>query len=299
MYYRRKIILVLLQMFDGSLARMEFQKYLFLLTTLQDKAAFDFVPYKYGCFSFQSYEDIVIMAKQGILQENDRDSNTIRINSSKKDSVDYISVLKSYDKYALYSLKERFGKFSKNDLIKYVYKTYPFYAINSKIVNEHLTESEIEAVVRSRPISNSTCVFTIGYEGKSIDYYLKQLIMNDIRLLCDIRSNPISRKCGFSKNQLSKFVSNVKINYIHYPELGIDSSMRKSHTTQNDYNALFRTYSESILPSHTRTLNDIYCHTIKYKRVALTCFENDYQLCHRKIVAKELINRYELNIVNL
>ena len=43
-YYRRKIILALLQKFNGELMSTPFQKYLFLLTRLQKDKSFDFVP---------------------------------------------------------------------------------------------------------------------------------------------------------------------------------------------------------------------------------------------------------------
>ncbi|WP_342774750.1 DUF488 domain-containing protein [Bartonella massiliensis] len=49
------------------------------------------------------------------------------------------------------------------------------------------------------------------------------LIENDIKFLCDVRKKPISRKHGFSKRQLEKAVSNIGIEYIHLPELGIVS----------------------------------------------------------------------------
>ena len=55
MYYRRKIILALLEALDKDVSAKSMQKFLFLLTRKQkgDKS-FDFVPYKYGCFSFQA-----------------------------------------------------------------------------------------------------------------------------------------------------------------------------------------------------------------------------------------------------
>jgi hypothetical protein len=49
-YYRRKVILALLESFDGELGKISFQKLLFLFTRHQEKPAFDFVPYKQGCF---------------------------------------------------------------------------------------------------------------------------------------------------------------------------------------------------------------------------------------------------------
>ncbi|WP_375634695.1 MULTISPECIES: DUF488 family protein [unclassified Bartonella] len=58
--------------------------------------------------------------------------------------------------------------------------------------------------------------FTIGYERKSFEDYFNQLIKNNIKLLYDIRKNPISRKYGFSKRQLEKVVNNIDIEYMAY-----------------------------------------------------------------------------------
>ena len=68
MYYRRKIILALLEALGRDVSAKSLQKYLFLFTRRQvDEKAFDFVPYKYGCFSFQANQDLVALSKQGYL----------------------------------------------------------------------------------------------------------------------------------------------------------------------------------------------------------------------------------------
>ena len=45
---------------------------------------------------------------------------------------------------------------------------------------------------------------TIGYEGLSLEQYIVTLLINDVRVLCDVRKNAYSQKFGFSKNQLAK-----------------------------------------------------------------------------------------------
>lgn len=68
MYYRRKIILALLEALGRDVSAKSMQKYLFLFTRRQvGEKAFDFVPYKYGCFSFQANQDLVALSKQGYL----------------------------------------------------------------------------------------------------------------------------------------------------------------------------------------------------------------------------------------
>jgi len=71
MFYRRKVILALLQVFEDELDRIHFQKLLFLFTRKQVKPEYDFVPYKYGCFSFSANADIVAMERDELLVETD------------------------------------------------------------------------------------------------------------------------------------------------------------------------------------------------------------------------------------
>ena len=58
MNYRQRTLVRLLRAFGGHLPRLDLQKYLFLYNSeFQKEPDFEFVPYKFGCFSFQSYAD--------------------------------------------------------------------------------------------------------------------------------------------------------------------------------------------------------------------------------------------------
>lgn len=61
MLYRRKILLSILHTFGGRLTRTQVQKLAFIFTRWQESPAFDFVPYRFGCFSFQANQDLVVM----------------------------------------------------------------------------------------------------------------------------------------------------------------------------------------------------------------------------------------------
>ena len=52
------------------------------MTRSQEKKAFDFVPYKYGCYSFQASQDLHTVAGQGYLQIIDKpDGSVISLNN--------------------------------------------------------------------------------------------------------------------------------------------------------------------------------------------------------------------------
>ena len=98
MYYRRKIILSLIQIFDGELEKIQLQKLLFLFTRFQkDKKTYDFVPYKFGCYSFQANADLSTLKKYGIVSETTR-------SWKKEDEVNYLIELTKEDKKTSYEI---------------------------------------------------------------------------------------------------------------------------------------------------------------------------------------------------
>ena len=57
-------------------------------------------------------------------------------------------------------------------------------------------------------------IFTVGYEGKSIDGFISELKLNKINVLVDVRLTPLSRKPGFAKRRLSEELLKNKIEYL-------------------------------------------------------------------------------------
>ena len=95
-------------------------------------------------------------------------------------------------------------------------------------------------------------------------------------------------KYGFSKSQLKRYCESLNIQYIHFPEVGIQSEQRQELNTQTDYDKLFTAYRNNNLiktkPSQISILNLLK----KHKRIALTCFEADICQCHRKHLAEAI-----------
>lgn len=295
-YYRRKIILALLELFGRKLSATQLQKYLFLFTRKQQgQCAFDFVPYKYGCFSFQANQDVYTLSKYGYLTITDDETREISL----AHPTNYMFELDMFDQQAMRDIYEQFGCLSQNELIRYTYIRYPFYAINSTIAERILTPDELQRVVEQRRKFSDIQLFTIGYEGRSLEEYLKRLIINDIHVLCDVRKNAYSQKFGFSKSQLENACNGIGIQYIHVPELGIESNQRQNLYTQQDYDNLFVQYSQTTLLENSIVLQYVYDLIQRNKRVALTCFEKNPHQCHRHVIAKALLKlpnaNYTLN----
>jgi len=279
--YRKNILLALTETFGGDVTATDFQKLLFLFSESQEEKRFDFLPYKFGCFSFQAMADKNNLIKEGYLENSKNWMLKIQ-------NANFEKTLNESDRKQLTQLKLKFDHSSTHELIRYVYLNYPYFAINSEITSKHLSEKEIEIIQKFKPKAKSNFLFTIGYEGKSLETYINILIRNNIKVLCDVRKNPISRKYGFSKKTLQYACESVDIKYIHLPELGIVSEKRKNLTTQEDYNLLFKEYEENVIPEQKQALNKIRGLVKDDKRVALTCYETLPEQCHRTRIANKI-----------
>ncbi|MDR2650887.1 MAG: DUF488 domain-containing protein [Prevotellaceae bacterium] len=285
LYYRRKILLALLEVFDNKLTAKSFQKYLFLFTRKQETKTFDFVPYKYGCFSFSANQDIATLKTYGYVEITDLENGRF-IQLKKKEN--YCAALDLFDRQYLSDIKMDFGNLSQEELIKYTYIRYPFYAINSSIAEHLLTSEEYAKIKQQRHEFSDPVLFTIGYEDISLEAYINKLIINDVKILCDVRKNAFSHKYGFSKSQLNMACQGVGIKYVHLPALGIESELRQDLRSQKDYDILFERYEKTTLKGND-SLNIIIELLKTDKRVALTCFEKNPSQCHRSRIAKELM----------
>ena len=294
MFYRRKILLALIQALGGRVNNTDFQKYLFLFNEITSKVYYNFVPYKYGCFSFQSYSDKRTLTKYSILKNYD---DAWIINNE----VDYLSMLSNSDRVALNKLKVNFSSLKGDELIKYIYRKYPYYATRSELIDKLLTPEEIEIVNKKRNSDHTIKLFTLGYENRDIDEFANQLLLNNIKVLCDVRKNPISMKYGFSKKHLKDTFGKFDIKYIHIPELGIDSDKRKNAALTGDFKHLFDEYSNDVSINKLKYIVNILNLLTEYKRVALVCFEYDPSDCHRHRITQLASNlsRNKLNVADL
>lgn len=277
-----------MQAFDGHLPKISLQKLLFLFTNRQAKPDYDFVPYKYGCYSFSAHADLTAMVRHGQLSED-------QTSFTKIGSIDYVKTLSEIDKKILIEIKTHYGRLTTNSLMKLTYLNYQYYAINSVKAKEILNEEQYGKVLNAKPINKNTILYTIGYEGISLEKYLNRLIQNDVKVLVDVRNNALSMKFGFSKTQLKNFCASLNIEYLHIPEVGIQSNQRQELKSQSDYDNLFEIYKKQNLKKTTSQQQQILNLLIDRKRIALTCFEANICQCHRKHLAEAIITLPEWN----
>lgn len=290
MLRRQRTILKLLSIADGPVSATKLQKYIFLLrqeTCLgRDSAFYEFLPYKYGPYSFAAQREIEALAAYGYLAAGLRSSLIItRLGRREAISVDSDSA------NAVQGVVFKYGKRGLRPLLKDVYARYAWYAQNSEL--RDLVPNDVQ-----KSETSSLAVYTIGYEARSIDGFLDKLLHAGIRRIVDVRSNPVSRKYGFAKRSLSSLAAKLGIGYVHCPELGIPSHRRKQAHTDADFLRLFAYYENRILASK----EDETARVAKWMEEApsvLLCMEREAGNCHRGRLATHISALNKLDIVHL
>lgn len=131
-----------MEAFGRSVDSLRFQKYLFLILKQLDKRYYSFVPYQYGCFSFESYNDKRSLIKSGFLEENDK---KWILNKNNR----FMSEINPQEKECIFFIKQRYEKLSQKILLKQVYSKYPYYATKSQIIHKaDLSFQEKKAITK-------------------------------------------------------------------------------------------------------------------------------------------------------
>ena len=289
LYARHRLLLGLLGAIGGDASNTDFQKLLFLYckglsshrTTETPQGRYDFVPYHDGAFSFTSDADRRRLVDWGLLADDDRKWTLTE---------DGRNIARDSEDSSIRSFASRYRNLRGDALVADTYRRYPYYAIRSEIAAEVLEDDRptLDRIESTRPTATPSQLFTIGYEGRSIEEYLNLLLRGGVTLLCDVRRNAISRKYGFSKTTLTRACTGVGLRYEHLPELGIESRRRRGLKTEADFRELFKTYVQTILPNQGDALGRIRGWLRSGESVALTCFELEAGDCHRHCVANAL-----------
>ena len=280
MYYRRKILLALIEAFGGTLSNTDCQKLLFLFCARRGKDYYDFFPHKYGSFSFTLSQDKERLVDSGFLAAD--------YNFQLKGNQSFLGQVEEKDRAALRALVFEVDNLRGEELVRKISLEFPHYASKSQFATKIWGLSQYEEVRHGWDNTETACLFTIGYEGLTIDAYLGLLHSNNVAVLVDVRKNALSRKNGFSKKKLAECAKVAGIEYIHIPDLGIPSNLRQRLNSKDAYRNLFDYYSSYILPEHKIAIERLKTIVCDQRRVAITCFEADHQFCHRSKIAELL-----------
>ncbi len=227
----------------------------------EDMPFYHFFAYKQGPFSHLCFDDLRKLRDNNLI---DQEETTITEGGKK--------ILNEVGRKHNHTIKTMLKSFpTEKKITDYVYQKYQEYTIKSELIEQKQKKAE-------------PGFFTIGYERKDIDQFLNALVSNSIDLLIDIRRNPFSMNFIYIKDALMKKLKDVSIDYLHIPELGIESEERKNLNSKADYEELFAKYRQTL------PIKEVYINRIielgTTKRIALLCFEADCNFCHRGEVAK-------------
>ena len=259
LYSRQRLLLGLPDAIGGDVSNTDFQKLLFLYckelsshqATETRRGPYDFVPYRFGAFSFTSYADRRRLVEWGLIADDDQ--QWVLTENGRQ-------IARESGNSSIRSFAHRYRSVRGDALIADTYRRYPFYAIRSEIADQVLQDDRrtLDRIESTRPKTTLSRLFTI------------------------------SRKYGFSKTTLERACSGVGIRYEHLPELGIESWRRRGLKTEADFKGLFKTYERTILPNQGDSLEIIRTWVKSGESVALTCFELKAGQCHRHCVANAL-----------
>ena len=131
-------------------------------------------------------------------------------------------------------------------------------------------------------------ICTIGYERGTVDAFIRALKQAGVELMLDIRAAPVSRKKGFSKNQVATHLSEAGIGYRHLCGLGTPKRGRDAARGGDlkSFERIFLAHMDE--PEALLDLGEAIA-LAQSQQVCLLCLERDPEHCHRMIVAKRMV----------
>ena len=130
-------------------------------------------------------------------------------------------------------------------------------------------------------------LFTIGYEGTTVDAVVTALRDAGVARLIDVRALPQSRKPGFSKRLLGGTVAAAGIEYTHLRGLGTPKAGRDA-VRHGDVAAMHRIFRTHMATPEAQFDLAQARELTRRAPCCLLCFERDHTHCHRSIVAEML-----------
>lgn len=293
MLRRQKAILAILTEAKEPVSATVLVKLAFLLrqeTDFRDDSAFyDFLPYKFGPFSFQLYRELEALKRDGYVStECDQLCVSERL---RKDVLEKVRELPDEARSATAYVTRKYGRMKQRTLLRNVYTRYPRYASRSEL-------SELTADLKFEEPKPGPAVYTAGYQMNSVDRFLDRLLQVGIRVIVDVRANPVSRKYGFARSSLSGIAEKVGLKYVHLPRLGIPSASRVGLGSKASYKRLLDRYEKSTLPKREHDVKEL-AHDMERTPSVLVCMESDPESCHRSRLAQAVSDESGLRVRHL
>lgn len=126
-------------------------------------------------------------------------------------------------------------------------------------------------------------IYTIGYEGVTMDEFIAALKRAGIEQVIDVRALPLSRRPGFSKTPLRNALAEAGIAYVHLKALGTPKEGRDA-AKKGDRATLERVYDGQLGLPEAQVQAAQMRELAAEKASALLCYERDPTCCHRTLL---------------
>lgn len=132
-------------------------------------------------------------------------------------------------------------------------------------------------------------IYSVGYEGLSLDVLVERLTGNRVTTVVDVRLNPISRRPGFSRKRLEGALSAAGIDYVHEKALGNPPENRDSFRSGDGEDGRERML-EILMNGAGDALQRIV-DLASSGRIALLCVEREPHRCHRDVITDAAVEK--------
>ncbi len=164
------------------------------------------------------------------------------------------------------------------------------------IIERNITQPSMATSLKAMFLN--TIIFTIGYQGKSLDDLIDILRENKINNLIDIReSGKSSNKPEFNTEILKREFKKINISYIHKPELGVIYQIRAPYIENYIDPKAFRGWYNWHLKEVDFNLSEFVKFLKTNGKCCLMCMEKfakpnktQKNYCHRDFLADIIIN---------
>jgi uncharacterized protein (DUF488 family) len=141
-------------------------------------------------------------------------------------------------------------------------------------------------------------LFTIGYEKARLAEVVAALGEAGVTTLIDVRDRPISRRPGFSKNQLAAGLAAAGIRYVGLKALGTPPEGREANR-RRQWDRFWQIVDGKLATEEAQHALLEAAATARDNPSCLLCYEADWHCCHRRRVAELLVARHGFAVHHL
>lgn len=127
-------------------------------------------------------------------------------------------------------------------------------------------------------------LYTIGYEKARLADLVATLAAAGVATLIDVRDRPISRRPGFSKNQLAAGLAEAGIRYVGLRALGTPPEGREANH-RRQWDRFWQIVEAKLATAEAQHALVEAAAIARDSPSCLFCYEADWHICHRARVA--------------